>query len=141
MKASIANTEPKSDLHRIIGYGTLLADFCWVSGGVRIDGVCRNAPNEGDRHSQDIGRFSVTDVVSLLSREFVLLVGVANVIAWPAAWWAMDRWLRDFAYRIDPGVGTFVMGGGLTLAVVLLTVSARTIRAARANPVDALRYE
>lgn len=79
--------------------------------------------------------------LSLLSREFVLLTGVANVIAWPVAWWAMERWLRDFAYRIDPGVGTFVLGGLLMLTVVLLTVSTRTIRAARANPVDALRYE
>ena len=127
-------------LHRIIGYGTLLAIFvgCLGAFGLTAFAVTRRTKEIGIRK---ISGASVTDVVSLLSREFVLLVGVANVIAWPVAWWAMDRWLRDFAYRIDPGVGTFVMGGGLTLAVVLLTVSARTIRAARANPVEALRYE
>lgn len=127
-------------LHRIIGYGTLLAVFvaCLGAFGLTAFAVTRRTKEIGIRK---ISGASVTDVVSLLSREFVLLVGVANVIAWPAAWWAMDGWLQDFAYRIDPGVGTFVMGGVLTLAVVLLTVSVRTIRAARANPVDALRYE
>ena len=127
-------------LHRIIGYGTLLAVFvgCLGAFGLTAFAVTRRTKEIGIRK---ISGASVTDVVSLLSREFVLLVGVANVFAWPAAWWAMDRWLRDFAYRVDPGVGTFVMGGVLTLAVVLLTVSVRTIRAARSNPVDALRYE
>ena len=127
-------------LHRIIGYGTLLAISvgCLGAFGLTAFAVTRRTKEIGIRK---ISGASVTDVVSLLSREFVLLAGIANVIAWPAAWWAMDRWLRDFAYRIDPGVGTFVMGGVLTFAVVLLTVSARTVRAARANPVDALRYE
>ncbi len=127
-------------LHRIIGYGTLVAVFiaCLGAFGLTAFAVTRRTKEIGIRK---IAGASVTDVVSLLSREFVLLVGIANVIAWPVAWWAMDRWLRDFAYRIDPGVGTFVLGGLLTLAVVLLTVSTRTIRAARANPVDALRYE
>ncbi len=127
-------------LHRIIVYGTMFAVFvaCLGAFGLTAFAVTRRTKEIGIRK---ISGASVTDVVSLLSREFVLLVGVANVIAWPVAWWAMDRWLRDFAYRIGPGVGTFVLGGLLTLAVVLLTVSARTIRAARANPVDALRYE
>ena len=127
-------------LHRIVGYGTLLAVFvaCLGAFGLTAFAVTRRTKEIGIRK---ISGASVTDVVGLLSREFVLLVGAANAIAWPVAWWAMDRWLQDFAYRIDPGVGTFVLGGLLTLAVVLLTVSTRTIRAARANPVDALRYE
>ena len=126
-------------LHRIVGYGTLLAVFvaCLGAFGLTAFAVTRRTKEIGIRK---ISGASVTDVVGLLSREFVLLVAAANAIAWPVAWWAMDRWLRDFAYRIDPGVGTFVVGGLLTLAVVLLTVSTRTIRAARANPVDALRY-
>ncbi len=127
-------------LHRIIGYGTLLAVFvaCLGAFGLTAFAVTRRTKEIGIRK---ISGASVTDVVSLLSREFVLLVAVANAIAWPVAWWVMERWLRDFAYRIDQGVWTFVLGGVLTLAVVLLTVSVRTVRAARANPVEALRYE
>ncbi len=127
-------------LHRIIGYGTLLAVFvaCLGAFGLTAFAVTRRTKEIGIRK---ISGASVTDVVNLLSREFVLLVGVANVIAWPVAWWAMDRWLRDFAYRIEHGIGTFVLGGILVLLAVLLTVSAQAIRAAWANPVDALRTE
>ncbi|MBT4499993.1 MAG: FtsX-like permease family protein [Gemmatimonadetes bacterium] len=84
---------------------------------------------------------SVTDIVSLLSREFVILVIVANLFAWPAAYSAVQRWLQDFAYRIDLGPGIFVLGGVLTLAIVLLTVGTQAIKSALSNPVDALRYE
>jgi putative ABC transport system permease protein len=80
-------------------------------------------------------------VAALLSREFVLLVGLANLIAWPVAWLVMRNWLRDFAYRIDLRVWVFVAAGGLALAVALATVAAQALRAARANPVDSLRYE
>ncbi len=84
---------------------------------------------------------SVANIVMLLSREFVMLVGVANLIAWPMAYYAMNRWLQDFAYRIELGPGVFIAGGILALVIALMTVSAQAIRAARANPVDALRYE
>ena len=84
---------------------------------------------------------SVSSIVSLFVREFVLLVAVATVIAWPVAYYAMDRWLQDFAYRIELGISTFALSGVLMLAVVLATVSLQTVKAARANPVDALRYE
>ena len=84
---------------------------------------------------------SVPNLVGLLSREFVKLVLVANVIAWPVAYWAMTRWLANFAYRIDLGAGVFVFSGMITLIVALLTVGLQTFKAARRNPVDALRYE
>jgi putative ABC transport system permease protein len=57
------------------------------------------------------------------------------------AYYATREWLRQFAYRIEPGVGVFALAGALTLAVALLTVSLQTVKAATANPVDALRYE
>ena len=66
---------------------------------------------------------------------------MANLIAWPIAYYAMNRWLQDFAYRIELGPGVFVLGGVLALGIALLTVSVQAIRAARANPVEALRYE
>ena len=84
---------------------------------------------------------SVSSIVLLLSKEYVLLVGAANLVAWPIAYFAMTRWLENFAYRIDPAISTFVLGGLLALCIALLTVSYETLKAARANPVDALRYE
>ena len=84
---------------------------------------------------------STPNIVSLLSREFVLLALAANIVAWPFVYYAMSEWLQSFAYRIDLEIGVFVVGGILTLAVVLLTVGFQTAKAAFANPVDALRYE
>ena len=84
---------------------------------------------------------SVTNVVLLLSREYVVLVGIANLVAWPIAYYAMNRWLENFAYRVDPAIPTFVLGGLLSLSIALLTVGYKTCKAAGANPVDALRYE
>ncbi|MBI2506007.1 MAG: ABC transporter permease, partial [Candidatus Latescibacteria bacterium] len=84
---------------------------------------------------------SVPSIVSLLGKEFTYLVLAANLIAWPIAWYAMHQWLESFAYRIDLGPGVFVLGGALVLIVAWLTVSYQASRAARSNPVDALRYE
>jgi putative ABC transport system permease protein len=80
-------------------------------------------------------------IVQLLSREFVKLVLVANVIAWPVAYFAMNKWLQSFAYRIDMGWWIFAFASGLALFIALLTVSTQAIKAALANPVEALRYE
>jgi putative ABC transport system permease protein len=84
---------------------------------------------------------SVPGIVRLLAKEFLILVAVANLIAWPVAYWAMSRWLQSFAYRagIDPLI--FVLSAVLALAIALFTVSYQAIRAALSNPVDALRYE
>ena len=84
---------------------------------------------------------SVTGVVLLLTREFTRWVLLANLIAWPVAWYAMDEWLENFAYRIDLGWTTFALAGLAALAIAWLTVSYQAIRAALANPVEALRYE
>ena len=84
---------------------------------------------------------TVAGIVALLARDFVKLVALANVVAWPLAYYAMGRWLRDFAYRIDLGPGLFVLGGVLALVLVLAAVALQALRAARINPVEALRYE
>jgi putative ABC transport system permease protein len=84
---------------------------------------------------------SVTGIVGLLSKEFVKLVLAANLIAWPLAYFVMKRWLQDFAYRVDINVTTFVLAAVLALVIALLTVSYQAIKAALANPVEALRYE
>ena len=84
---------------------------------------------------------SVTNLVALLSKDFLVLVGVAFVIAAPLAYLVMDRWLEDFAYRIHLGVGTLVLAGLGALVIALLTVAGQAFRAAAADPVQSLRYE
>jgi putative ABC transport system permease protein len=84
---------------------------------------------------------TVAGIVGLLSKDFVKLVLLAFIVTMPFAYFAMHSWLQDFAYRIELGWGVFVLAGGLALFVALLTVSAQAIRAAWANPVEALRNE
>ena len=84
---------------------------------------------------------SVGSVAALLSKEFIKLVALANLIAWPVAWIVMSQWLDEFAYRIEMNWWMFALAGGAALAIALLTVSWLAIRAATANPVKALRYE
>lgn len=84
---------------------------------------------------------SVFSVVKLLSREFLTLVAFANLLAWPLAYYLMHSWLKDFAYRISLGVEYFVFAGVAAILVALVTVSYQSIRAAQANPIEALRYE
>lgn len=84
---------------------------------------------------------SVPNLVNLLTLDFVKLLLIANVIAWPIAYYAMEKWLTNFAYHIELGIGIFALSGALALGVALLTVGTQTFKAARSNPVDALRYE
>ncbi len=84
---------------------------------------------------------SIPQVVSLIAGDFIRLVIIANVIAWPLAYYAMERWLQSFAYRIDMGLWSFIFSGGLALMIALATVTAQAVRAATANPVEALRYD
>ena len=84
---------------------------------------------------------SVASVVALLSKDFLKLVVVAIVIASPIAWYAMNAWLQDFAYKIDISWWVFALAGVLAVGIALLTVSFQSVRAALANPVESLRSE
>ena len=84
---------------------------------------------------------AVSDIMGLLSKQFVYLVLIANVLAWPAAWWFMNEWLADFAYRAELSVGPFILAGLVVLAITLVTVSLQTFRSALINPADTLRRE
>jgi putative ABC transport system permease protein len=84
---------------------------------------------------------SVPEIARLLSVEFVRLVLVSLVIATPVAWYAMERWLSEYNYRIGMHWGTFVVAGGLAVVIALVTVSFQAVRAAIANPVNSLRKE
>jgi putative ABC transport system permease protein len=84
---------------------------------------------------------SVNQIVSLLSKEFLKLVIISFIIAIPLAWWAMDKWLQDFAYRIEISWWIFALAGGFSLLISLLTVSYQAVKAAIENPAKSLRTE
>jgi len=84
---------------------------------------------------------SVGGIVGLLSRDFLRLVVISAVIAFPLAWWAMHHWLQDFAYRITIGWEVFAAAGVVAVGIALVTVSFQAVRAALANPVKSLRSE
>ncbi|MCW3116253.1 MAG: hypothetical protein JWM28_335, partial [Chitinophagaceae bacterium] len=84
---------------------------------------------------------AVTDILKLLSKDFVKLLLLSICIASPVAWWAMNKWLQDFAYRISIGWWMFVAVGAICLLIALVTISFQAIKAAVANPVKSLRME
>jgi putative ABC transport system permease protein len=84
---------------------------------------------------------SVGNIVQLLSKEIIVLIVIANIIAWPVAWYFMDQWLNTFAYRIDNNFLMYLLSAVAAIVIALLTVSVQTIRAAMSNPSNTLRYE
>ena len=84
---------------------------------------------------------SVSQIVSVLSKDFVLLVLLAFVIAAPLAWWATYKWLEDFAYRTNMSWWIFALSGFAMLAIAIFTLSVQTVKSAMANPVKSLRTE
>jgi putative ABC transport system permease protein len=83
----------------------------------------------------------VAGIVAMLSKDFAKLVLIAALIGFPVAWWAMNRWLESFAFRIQVSWWVFVIAGLLTITVALLTVTLQAVKAAIANPVKSLRSE
>jgi putative ABC transport system permease protein len=77
----------------------------------------------------------------LLSTEFTAAIILANLIVWPVAYYLMKKWLANFAYRIDLGIGLFVLSALLALTVALITVGWHSLKAATADPIKSLRYE
>jgi putative ABC transport system permease protein len=80
-------------------------------------------------------------VFNILISHFITLVLIANIIAWPVAYYLMTRWLQNYAYHITIGLGIFIASLFVTFIITLLTVSTQTFKLSRANPVDSLRYE
>lgn len=135
---SLYRTEER--LQNITFYFGLLAIF------IGCLGLFGMASFTAEQRTKEIGirkvlGASVVGIVRLLARESMLLVAIANLIAWPVAYYALNRWLENFAYRTHVGWEIFVLAGILALAIALITVSYQAISAALANPVDSLRYE
>ena len=125
---------------KVFMYFSLLAIF------VASLGLFGLASFTADQRTKEIGvrkimGGSVWDIVKLLTWDFSKLVLLANLIAWPVAWFAMNRWLSNFAYRIDIGLVVFLGAAVIALLVAWLTVGGLAARAASERPILALRYE
>jgi putative ABC transport system permease protein len=126
--------------------GSVFGVFTMLSIFVACLGLFGLATHTAERRTKEIGirkvlGASVQGIARLLSKDFVKLVFIAAIIAFPVAWWAMNKWLEDFAYRINISWEAFVVSGLAVLLVALVTVSFKAIRAAIANPVKSLRTE
>jgi len=124
----------------MFGYFSMLAIF------IACLGLFGLASFTTEQRTKEIGvrkvlGATVSKIIILLSREFAKWVLVANIIAWPIAYFVMNTWLDNFAYRINIGWTAFILTAMLTSMIALLTVSYQSVKAALANPADSLRYE
>jgi putative ABC transport system permease protein len=122
------------------------AAFAILSVIVGCLGLFGLAAFTAERRTKEIGirkvlGARVRDIVRLLVWQFSKPVIVANLIAWPVAWWVMREWLNGFDARIALGPTPFLLAGGLALAIAIATVAGHAFRVARSNPIHALRYE
>jgi putative ABC transport system permease protein len=84
---------------------------------------------------------SIMNIILMVSKEFILLLSLATIISWPIAYYAMNKWLQNFVYRINISIWIFILSASLALIIALITVGYQTIKAAVANPIKSLRYE
>ncbi|MBT5419533.1 MAG: FtsX-like permease family protein [Candidatus Cloacimonetes bacterium] len=125
---------------RLITYFTILAIFISCLGLFGLAGYIT------ERRTKEIGirkvmGASVTGITVLLTKEFCKWVIISIIIAWPVAYYLMEKWLQNFAYKTEIGALTFIISGCFALLIAVVTVSFQTIRTAISNPVEALKYE
>jgi putative ABC transport system permease protein len=99
-----------------------------------------------ERRTKEIGirkvlGASIVNITTMISSEFVKLVMISLVFSIPIAWWAMRKWLEDFAYHVDMEWWMFALAGLLTIVITFMTVSFQSMKAAMANPVESLKNE
>jgi putative ABC transport system permease protein len=125
---------------------SLLISFCQLTILVACLGIFGLSAYSTEQRTKEIGirkvlGSSVSGIVLLLTRSYTRWVIVANLFAWPAAYYAANRWLQSFSYRTSVGFSPFITAAVITLGVALLSVTFQTLRAATENPVHSLRYE
>ena len=125
---------------KIFGYFSFLAIIISCLGLIGLSSFMT------ERRTKEIGIRKVNgaksiEIFSLLSKEYIIWVIISIIIACPIAWYAMHKWLQNFAYRINISWWVFALAGSIALLIALLTVSFQSYRAASKNPVEALRYE
>lgn len=127
-------------------FGKLFLNFAILAIFISCLGLLGLASYSTIQRTKEIGirkvlGASVSNIVNLLSKDFLRLVAISALIAFPVAWWAMNKWLQDFAYRIGVSWWVFLMAGILATFIALSTISYQAIKAAVANPVKSLRTE
>jgi putative ABC transport system permease protein len=136
------NTQYQEDqrLGKIVRFASLLSIFISCMGlfGLVTLAVVRRTKEIGIR--KVLGA-KTSSIVMLLSNDFVWLICIASIIAFPIAWWALNNWLTNFSYRINIQWWVFLIAGIAALMIALLTVSFQAIKAALTNPVKSLRTE
>ena len=125
---------------------SIFAAFAALAVIISCLGLFGLAASTTERRTKEIGirkvlGAKIRDIVRLLTWQFSKPVILANLIAWPVAWWAMRDWLNTFDARIGLGPGPFVMAGLLALIIAIVTVAGHALKVARLNPIHALRYE
>ena len=126
--------------------GTILGLFSLLAVFIACLGLFGLAAYTVERRTKEIGIRKVHganthQIVFLLTKDFIRCILIANIIAWPLAYYVMQKWLEDFAYRIEIGWVAFVLSALIALTIALLTISIQAIKASRTNPVETLRYE
>ena len=126
--------------------GTLAAVFAGLAVFISCLGLFGLAAYTAERRIRENGirkvlGASVVNIVQLLSREIIVLVIIANLIAWPIAWYFMNEWLDTFAYKIGINIWLYILAAFAAIFIALITVSSQTIKAAMSNPANTLRYE
>jgi len=126
--------------------GKVFSVFTFLSLTVACLGLLGLAMFTAERRTKEIGirkvlGASVQNVVTMLSKDFLKLVIIASLIAFPIAWYAMNKWLQDFAYKTDISWWVFALSTGAVCAIALFTISFQSLKAAMTNPVESLRSE
>ncbi len=126
--------------------GAILRYFTIIAGLIACLGLFALSSFAAERRTKEIGirkvlGSSVGDILLLLNKDFLKLILIANLIAWPISWILLKNWLENFPYRVSLSLSTFVLAGLLILFVTLVTVSFQTLKASLANPSNSLRYE
>jgi len=127
-------------LAQIFNYFTMIAIF------VACLGLFGLASFTAEQKTKEIGirkvlGASISRIIILLTKEFIKWVSIANIFAWPIAYFAMNKWLQNFEYKTPLGIGLFLFSALIALMIALITVSLQSFRSATINPVDSLKYE
>ena len=127
-------------------FSILIGSFTFLAIFIACLGLFGLASYMTEQRTKEIGirkvlGASISGILYIISKQFIILIVLANLIAWPLAYYFMNDWLKDFAYRIDIGISTFIIAGSLTLLIAISTISYQAIKAAAVNPAKSLRYE